>query len=313
MTFIPTIDMRRFETDRQQVVDEVGHAYKTIGFCIFSHHGIDPDLIENTYRAFQQFFDLPLAIKMNYWSAHRSGKRGYTPLRVETAKTSQHPDLKEFWHVGRPQPTEKPEYAKILLSNDWPMEAPLLRVHAPELYSSMEEVGRRVLSIMALAIGLNDDFFIEPTRYGNSVLRGLHYPPTSSADAPCVRAHAHEDISLITLLLIAHGGGLQLLAATGQWMPVQAKQHEVVVNVGDMMQRLTNHLYVSTTHRVINPAGKAAKVSRYSMPFFMDPNPDYLIKTLPECITPANPDRYPQPITANEYLLRRLAEIKVVK
>ena len=313
MDRVPSLDLRRFETDREAFVADVGQAYRELGFCTFSNHGIDPELIAKTYEAFRNFFLLPLPTKMQYWSPERAGKRGYTPFKVETAKTSAHPDLKEFFHIGREGISPDHRYAQYMLANSWPLEAPGLHQHAWPLYLEMERLGKRVLSAMALAVGLPEPFFDSVVSQGNSILRGLHYPPISSQDAPCVRAQAHEDISLITLLLGAQGGGLELLSSQGVWIPVKATPDEIVVNVGDMMQRLTNHVYVSTTHRVINPMDDEAKKSRYSIPFFLDPNPDYLINTLPQCITPDNPNRYPDPITANDYLLSRLSEIKVSK
>lgn len=313
MDRVPSLDLRRFETDRNTFVSQVGDAYRTLGFCTFSNHGIDPVLISNTYEAFQNFFRLDTPTKMRYWSASRSGKRGYTPYKVETAKSSQHPDLKEFFHIGREIFDKDHPYQQYMLPNIWPFEAPGLYTHAWPLYLEMEKLGKKILSSMALAIDLPERFFEDVVSDGNSILRGLHYPPISSSDAPCVRAEAHEDISLITLLLGAQGGGLEILSSDGNWIPVKTTENEIVVNVGDMMQRLTNHVYVSTTHRVINPEGENAQKSRYSIPFFLDPNPDYMIKTLPQCISENNPNRYPDPITANDYLLSRLAEIKVSK
>jgi isopenicillin N synthase-like dioxygenase len=313
MKQVPSLDLRRFKTDRTAFVAEVGQAYRELGFCTFSNHGIDPDLISKTYEAFRSFFFLPLPIKMQYWSPERSGKRGYTPFKVETAKDSTHPDLKEFFHIGRDGIGADHPYANFMLPNSWPLEAPGLYQHAWPLYREMEKLGQRILAAMALAIQLPENFFNDVVSQGNSILRGLHYPPVSQQDIPCVRAQAHEDISLITLLLGAQGGGLELLSSQGHWVPVKAVGDEIVVNVGDMMQRLTNHVYVSTTHRVVNPQGDDAKKSRYSIPFFLDPNPDYLINTLPQCISSDNPNRYPQPITANDYLLSRLSEIKVSK
>lgn len=313
MKSVPTLDLRNFSSNRDAFVADVGRAYRELGFCIFSHHGIDQALIDHTYEAFQEFFALPEATKMKYWSAKMSGKRGYTPFKVETAKTSLHPDLKEFWHIGREGVAVDHPYSSYMLPNPWPEEVPQLREYGVELYGQMEELGKKILQAMALAIGLEQTFFDSVVSQGNSILRGLHYPPVQSHDAPCVRAEAHEDISLITLLLGAQGAGLEILTSDGQWIPVKTSFDEIVVNVGDMMQRLTNHVYVSTTHRVVNPEGRLAQSSRYSLPFFQDPNPDYLIQTLPQCITPDNPNRYPEPITANGYLLQRLAEIGVSK
>lgn len=313
MNEVPTLDLRRLESDRDRFVSEVGDAYRELGFCTFSHHGIDEEIIEKAYSAFRNFFSLPCSTKLHYWTPQTSGKRGYTPFKVETAKQSSHPDLKEFWHIGREGISPDHRFASIMEPNFWPIEVPGLARDALPLYREMEKLGKRILGAMALAIGLPQDFFEEIVKEGNSILRGLHYPPVSSADEPCVRAHAHEDISLITLLLGAQGAGLQILTKDDRWLPVKAHGNEIVVNVGDMMQRLTNHVYVSTTHRVVNPEGDLARSSRYSMPFFLDPNPDFMIATLPQCITPQNPNRYPTPIAANDYLVQRLAQIGVSK
>ena len=160
-------------------------------------------------------------------------------------------------------------------------------------------------------LGLFEDFFVEPTRFGNSILRPIHYPPITSPDIPNVRAGAHEDINLITLLVGASAAGLEVLSRKGEWVPFTADGDTIVVNIGDMLQRLSNHVYPSTTHRVVNPPGDAARQPRYSTPYFLHANPDYLIQTLPQCVSADNPDRYPEPITANDYLMQRLREIKL--
>ena len=176
---------------------------------------------------------------------------------------------------------------------------------------ALDQLGLRVLSALALHIDLPEDFFVEPTRFGNSILRPIHYPPITSPDIPNVRAGAHEDINLITLLVGASAAGLEVKARNGEWVPFTADGDTIVVNIGDMLQRLTNHVYPSTTHRVVNPPGEAARQPRYSTPYFLHANPDYLIKTLPQCVDAGNPDRYPTPITANDYLMQRLREIKL--
>ena len=180
------------------------------------------------------------------------------------------------------------------------------------LFDSLDELGSRVLAALALHIGLPQDFFVEPTSFGNSILRPIHYPPITSPDIPNVRAGAHEDINLITLLVGASSAGLEVKARNGEWVPFTADADTIVVNIGDMLQRLTNHVYPSTTHRVVNPPGEAARQPRYSTPYFLHANPDFLISTLPNCISADNPNRYPEPITAHDYLMERLREIKLV-
>jgi isopenicillin N synthase-like dioxygenase len=162
-----------------------------------------------------------------------------------------------------------------------------------------------------LHIGLAEDHFVEPTRFGNSILRPIHYPPISTPDIPNVRAGAHEDINLITLLVGASAAGLEVKSRNGEWVPFTADADTIVVNIGDMLQRLTNHVYPSTTHRVVNPPGEAARQPRYSTPYFLHPNPDYVIATLPSCMGAGNPNRYPEPISSHDYLMERLREIKL--
>jgi isopenicillin N synthase-like dioxygenase len=308
---VPTLDLRQYHTDRPGFVGQVRHAYSTLGFCCFSGHGLDPVLLENAYRSFRDFFLLPPQVKQQYFLAGKSGTRGYTPFKTETAKSACHADLKEFWHVGREEVANDHPYRKLMLDNVWPSEIPDFRTHALALYNAMEQIGRQVLRPMATAIGLPEDYFLPMTAHGNSILRALHYPPVRLDDLPAIRAHAHEDISFITLLPASRGAGLELLTLEGEWVPVAPEENAIIVNVGDMLQRLTNNVYRSTTHRVVNPVDEASHRSRYSLPFFLDPNPDFLIKTLPGCVSIENPNLYPEPILANDYLHQRLAEIKL--
>jgi isopenicillin N synthase-like dioxygenase len=310
MSKIPTLDIRRFDSDREAFVAELGAAYREWGFCGVSHHGITGAAIDGPYRAFQQFFALPLATEMKYNVPGNAGARGYTPFGIETAKDSKYPDLKEFYHIGRELPAGS-RYAQWMAPNLWPDEVPDFREQAYGLFQALDALGARVLSALALHLGLAGDFFVEPTRFGNSILRPIHYPPITSPDIPNVRAGAHEDINLITLLVGASAAGLEVKARNGDWVPFTAEADTIVVNIGDMLQRLSNHVYPSTTHRVVNPPGEAARQPRYSTPYFLHANPDYLIETLPGCISADNPNRYPTPITANDYLMERLREIKL--
>ena len=307
---IPTLDIRRFDSDREAFVAELGSAYREWGFCGVSGHGIVGERVEGPYRAFRDFFALPVETKMHYHVPGNAGARGYTPFGIETAKDSKYPDLKEFFHIGRELP-EGSRYRQWMAPNLWPAEVPGFREQAYGLYEALDALGNRVLSALALHIGLPGDFFVEPTRFGNSILRPIHYPPITSPDVPNVRAGAHEDINLITLLVGASAAGLEVKARNGEWVPFTAEEDTIVVNIGDMLQRLSNHVYPSTTHRVVNPPGEAARKPRYSVPYFLHANPDYLIRTLPSCVDAGNPDRYPEPITANDYLMQRLREIKL--
>ncbi len=308
---VPTLDMRRFDTDRAAFVADIGSAYRKFGFCCISHHGIPAQLIENAYRTFRAFFALPEEVKKRYHVPGGGGARGYTSFGVETAKDAQHPDLKEFWHIGREIPRDS-RHADVMAPNLWPQEVPEFRKQAYALYEALEALGVRVLQALALDLELADDWFADKTNCGNSILRPIHYPPVTQPDIPNVRAGAHEDINVITLLVGASAAGLEILDRDGEWLPVTTEGDAIVVNIGDMLQRLTNHVYPSTTHRVVNPAGDAAREARYSVPFFLHFNPDFLIDVLPGCIGAEKSKRYPQPITANEYLLQRLREIRLL-
>jgi len=308
---IPTLDINRFGTERDAFVAELGAAYREWGFAGIRGHGISQALIDNAYEAFRRFFALPDAVKLKYRMPGTGGARGYTPFGVETAKDAAHPDLKEFWHIGRELPSDS-KYASIMAPNVWPEEVPEFREHGYALYQALDQLGSRVLRALAVHIELDEDFFAAKTQSGNSILRPIHYPPITSPDIPNVRAGAHEDINLITLLVGASAEGLQVKSRQGDWVPFTADADTIVVNIGDMLQRLTNHVYPSTTHRVVNPAGETARKPRYSVPFFLHLNPDASVDPLPSCISAENPSRYPEPITANEYLLQRLREIKLM-
>ncbi|MGQ4659128.1 2-oxoglutarate and iron-dependent oxygenase domain-containing protein [Lysobacter sp. F6437] len=307
---IPTLDIRRFDSDRDAFVAEIGAAYREWGFAGIRGHGIPQERIAAAYDVFERFFALPEAVKRKYHVAGSGGARGYTPYGVETAKGAQHFDLKEFWHVGREVPRDS-KYAPVMPPNLWPEEIPEFREIGYGLYESLDRLGARILSALALHIGLAEDYFADKTNCGNSILRPIHYPPITSPEIPNERAGAHEDINLITLLVGASAAGLEVRSHRGEWVPFTAEADTIVVNIGDMLQRLTNHVYPSTTHRVVNPQGEAARQPRYSTPFFLHPNPDFLIDVLPSTITPDNPSRYPEPITAQAYLDERLREIKL--
>ena len=312
---IPTLDIGRFThpssaADREAFVAELGAAYREWGFAGIRGHGIDQGLIDGAYDVFKRFFALPEETKRKYHVPGIGGARGYTPFMVETAKDSRYPDLKEFWHVGR-EIARDSQYAADMPPNQWPDEVPGFRETAYRLYTTLDALGSQVLSALALHIGLPESWFADKTDFGNSILRPIHYPPITSAEVPNVRAGAHEDINLITLLVGASAAGLEVLSRKGEWVPFTADADTIVVNIGDMLQRYTNHVYPSTTHRVVNPPGDAARQPRYSTPFFLHPNPDFMIEVLPSCVSADNPSRYPEPITAQGYLEERLREIKL--
>lgn len=308
---VPTLDIRRFATDKDNFVAEIGKAYTEFGFCGISGHEIPDEVVDNTYKAIKAFFALPAEVKAKYHQPGQGGARGYTGFGVEKAKDSNHPDLKEFWHVGREIDGAAPHPS--LYSNVWPAEVSEFKQATYRLYSELENLGKRVLQALALFLKLDQYYFDDKVNYGNSILRPIHYPPIKDTSTMSIRAGQHEDINLITLLVGSNEAGLEILRRDGSWLPVTTIEGTIVVNIGDMLQRLTNHVLPSTTHRVVNPVGAAVGEPRYSIPFFMHPNPDFVIKTLDSCISKEQPDRYPEPINSNDYLLQRLEEIGLLK
>ena len=304
---IPTVDARAIEDDLTKFGNRLGTAWTETGFVAVVGHGIAPAVIENCLAAAQAFFHLPLEAKMHYHVEGGGGQRGYTPFGVETAKDATIPDRKEFWHVGREFDACDP-LAKSMPMNVWPEDLNTFRSRCLDFFNAMDGLGRRLLAAAATYLGKDEEYFEERVAGGNSILRLLHYPPCDT-DEPGERAAAHEDINVITLLVGADQAGLEIFRRDGKWVPVHADASAIVCNVGDMLQRLTNHVLPSTTHRVVRPMGDAARVSRYSMPYFLHFAPDVEIKTLPGCISADNPDRYPTPITAQAFLEQRLAEI----
>jgi isopenicillin N synthase-like dioxygenase len=287
---------------------ELGDSFQSFGFAMVRDHGLDPALIARAWDLTAQFFALPEAEKRRYLIPGQGGARGYTAFGTEIAKGAALHDLKEFWHVGRDLPPGHP-LADSMPPNVWPERPSGFRETFEQLYAEMDRVGAILLSRIAVWLGLDEHWFDAAIDEGNSVLRLLHYPPVPNAESGAIRAGAHEDINLITLLLGAEEAGLELLTREGKWLEVNPPQGALVVNIGDMLQRLTNHVLPSTTHRVRNPAGERASHSRYSMPFFLHLRSDFPFVTLPQCVTPENPDRYPVSITADDYLQERLREI----
>lgn len=308
-TSIASVSLPASDTDPEGFAKELGNSFERYGFAVISDHGIAADLIDRAEEKARAFFALPEEVKRSYHIPGGGGARGYTPFGIETAKGATEHDLKEFWHVGRELP-QGHKFGEVMAPNVWPKEVESFRDTFLQLFAAFDKAGLRILEAIARHLGLAPDYFQDTVRDGNSVLRLLHYPPVS-ADAPGVRAGAHEDINTITLLLGAEEAGLQLLDRDGQWLPVAPKEGELVVNVGDMLQRLTNNVLKSTSHRVVNPPPERRGRSRYSMPFFLHFRPDFLIETLPDCVSADRPNLYPEPITSHDFLLERLREIKL--
>jgi isopenicillin N synthase-like dioxygenase len=290
--------------------DAIGGSFREFGFAIVVDHGIDQDLIARGWALAKAFFALPEEAKRAYLVPGGGGQRGYTAFGTEIAKGASENDLKEFWHVGRDLPEGDP-LAADMAPNVWPSEIDGFHETFAALYKAFDVAGSRILSGVALYLGLPADWFDARIERGNSILRLLHYPPVS-AEAPGVRAGAHEDINLITLLAGAEEGGLQLKTRAGEWIPVTPPPGGLAINVGDMLQRLTNHVLPSTSHRVVNPPAERRHIPRYSMPFFLHLRPDVMIEALPQCVTSDNPPREP-PISAHDYLHERLREIGLKK
>lgn len=303
---LPVLDLGRLDDDADGLVAETGAAYREFGFCGFRNHGIPETVTHSAYEAIHRFFSLPADIKSAYRSVD-GGQRGYTPLGTEHARDNPVPDLKEFWHTGREMGDDNP-WPDVMHPNRWPIEVPEFKDGVLALYEHLDALGRRILGIIARSLDLPEDWFDEPVRRGNSILRAIHYPPMSGSAGGAVRAARHEDINLITLLIGSSQAGLEILSRNGGWIPVTSIPGTIVCNVGDMMKRLTNHVLPSTPHRVVNPPEQNASEARFSIPFFIHPDPDFVIETLPQCITDENPNRYPEPLKAHDFLLQRLRE-----
>ncbi len=308
---IPTLSLADQAHDPDGFAQAFGDSFRRFGFAIVANHGIDAGLIENAWALTRQFFDLPEAVKRHYYAADLAGQRGYTPFGTEIAKDAQHVDLKEFWHIGRDLPAGH-RFRDHMPDNIWPAELPDFEPVFKAMYAAFDDAGNRLLAAIARYLGLAPNWFAPAVRDGNSVMRLLHYPPIAQ-DAPGIRAGAHGDINLITLLLGAEEGGLQLLTRDGDWLSITPPEGAMVINVGDMLERLTNHYLPSTIHRVLNPPPERRHIPRYSMPFFLHLASDFMIETLPGCITPDAPNRYPTPISANDFLVERLIEIGLKK
>ncbi len=284
--------------------------FAEFGFCGIRDHGIDTELVEEVLQIFKTFFSLSDETKLQYHNPDIGGARGYTPFKIETPKGGSLADLKEFWHVGREIPDDHP-YREWMHDNYRVPEIPSFKKKTTELFDQFDALGKEILDSIGHFLNLEKDFFTLAVDEGNSIMRPIHYPPVVDGDLG-ERAGAHEDINLITLLVGGHQKGLEILTKSNEWIDVKVENDVIVCNIGDMMQRLTNNYLVSTTHRV--RATKAESNSpRYSIPFFVHPNPDWLIETLANCYNKNNPNLYPQNILAEEYLQQRLKEIKLIQ
>lgn len=312
---IPVVDLSEFQSAdteiKQRFVNNLGAAFRDVGFVGIVNHGVDKSLIEQFYDASNRFFALEEPIKSNYEIPGLAGQRGYTAFGKEHAKQSEVADLKEFFQIGQdcpPPDADLTDYPPNVVVE----EVPELSILGSKLFQSFESVAQQLLSAIALHLNLPQSFFEEKVDRGNSILRAIHYPPITREPESAIRAEQHEDINLITLLVGASAGGLQILGKDGEWLPVIPEEDEIVVNVGDMLQRLTNNSLRSTTHRVANPPREEWHKPRLSIPFFMHPRSDMDLTCLPQCVDDNHPVAW-EPITAGEYLNQRLREIGLKK
>lgn len=312
---IPSVDLADFLSEdpkrKQKFVNEIGLAYEEIGFVSLKNHFLDDALVENLYREVKAFFNLPLSVKKTYEIPGLGGQRGYVSFGKEHAKDSKKGDLKEFWHFGQ-EPEANAQLPETYPDNVRVSELPNFNTTGMQAYRMLEKTGIYVLRALALYIGLDEFYFDNKVKNGNSILRPIHYPPITEDPEDAVRAGAHGDINLITLLMGASTGGLQVLRKDGKWIDALPAEDELVINVGDMLERHTNNKLKSTIHRVINPPRESWSEPRYSIPFFMHPRSDMLLNCLEECIDENNPKAYDD-ITAGEFLHQRLVEIGLLK
>jgi isopenicillin N synthase-like dioxygenase len=316
MQQIPSVDLRDFLSDdparKQKFVNEIGRAYEDIGFVALKGHFLNDQLVEDLYSEVRNFFTLPLETKAKYEIPGIGGQRGYISFGKEHAKGRSAGDLKEFWHFGQYVNTDS-KYANEYPENVTVSELPNFNTTGKEAYKQLEKTGIYVLRALAIHIGLDEFYFDKFIEEGNSILRPIHYPPiTDEPKDGAVRAAAHGDINLITLLMGAQGKGLQVLNHDGEWLDAIAQPDELMINVGDMLSRHTNNKLKSTIHQVVNPPRELWGTSRYSIPFFMHPVSDMNLNCLPECIDENNPKQF-EDITAGDYLNERLVELGLIK
>ena len=297
--------------NKEKFVQSIGTAFQEIGFCAVRGHFLDKDLVSRLYAQIKLFFDLPEEIKRKYEHPEYSGQRGYVSFGKESAKGSKHGDLKEFWHFGQyisDDDVSKYNYFPNIIVD----ELPEFNKVGEEVYKTLEKTAKFVLRALALYLKIEEKYFDKYIENGNSILRPIHYPPITDDPKEAVRAAAHGDINLITLLMGAQGKGLQVKSADGQWIDAVASEEELMINIGDMLSRHTNNVLKSTVHRVVNPDKELLKKSRYSIPFFMHPVSEMKLNVLDSCICDEFPKSF-EDITAGEFLEERLIELGLLK
>jgi len=315
MNKIPSVDLNDFLSDdlekKSLFVNTIGSAFQEIGFCAVRGHFLDDQLVKRLYDQIKLFFDLPADIKKKYEHPEFSGQRGYVSFGKESAKGSKHGDLKEYWHFG--QYVSEDESNKYnYFPNIKVDELPEFNRVGEEVYKTLEKTAKYVLRALALYLKIDENYFDNYIHNGNSILRPIHYPPIMEDPKEAVRASAHGDINLITLLMGAHGKGLQVQKTNGDWIDAVASKDELMINIGDMLSRHTNNVLKSTVHRVVNPDRELLKKSRYSIPFFMHPLSEMKLNVLESTICDEFPKAYDD-ITAGEFLEERLIELGLLK
>jgi len=316
---IPSLDLADFTSGdphkRKKFVDDLGTAYHNIGFVAIRNHYLTDELSARLYAAIKKFYALPDAVKQKYEIPGLAGQRGYIGKGKEHAKGRNTGDLKEFYHIGQevtdPHDPVKHEYP----DNVWPAEVPEMKETGLDVFRRLEQTGVQMLKAIALYLGLEESYFDRKVKFGNSILRPIHYFPIENPDAvpaDAVRAAEHGDINLITLLMGASADGLQVFRRDGKWIPITALPEQLVVNVGDMLERLTNKKLKSTIHRVVNPPRELMNTPRYSIPFFMHPRSEMSLAALPSCLDAQHPKLWDD-ITAGDFLNQRLREIGLKK
>jgi len=315
MNRIPSVDLRDFLSEnpekKQRFIDEIGMAYENIGFVALKGHFLNDNLVSELYEEVKNFFNLPLEVKQKYEIPGIGGQRGYVSFGKESAKGKKEGDLKEFWHFGQ-YVEDDPIRAKEYPENVIVEELPKFNAVGKTTYRMLEKTAKYVLRSLALHLGLEETYFDHFIKNGNSILRPIHYPPITSEPKGAVRAAAHGDINLITLLMGAQGRGLQVQNHKGEWIDAIAEPDELMINVGDMLSRHSNNKLKSTIHRVVNPPKELWGSSRYSIPFFMHPISEMELNVLDNCIDEKNPKQF-EDITAGEFLEERLRELGLKK
>lgn len=294
--------------ERTRFIDNLFLGIKDYGFIILTDHNVDQTIIDKSYKAVNEFFDLSENVKKKYVSPQGGGQRGYTPFGLEHAKDNPHMDLKEFFHVGREVPAGH-KFSEFYPDNIWPSEIANFKNNLEDIYSSLDQTSVHLLDALGIALDVPQSYFRDMVDTGNSILRAIHYPPVGEAPPKgSIRAAAHGDINLITILMGATASGLQLLDRNDEWLDVDTKPGQLVIDSGDMMSRITNEVIPATIHRVINP--EASKEARFSMPFFVHPNPEAMLECIPSCV--GDGAKFP-PIKAHAALMERLKDIGLIK